>query len=67
MRKARTGTREIVQRLSKLNSRILLRDNLELIQAIGINDAVRAYGAAAKFQIRVDAHASYRRTIASNC
>ena len=53
------GTREIIQRLSGLNNRIVLMDNPRRIQAIGINDAVRKYGTGAKFLIRVDAHASY--------
>ena len=53
------GTREIVQRLSGLNNRIVLMDNPGRIQAIGINNAVRRYGTGAKFLIRVDAHSSY--------
>jgi succinoglycan biosynthesis protein ExoA len=51
------GSREIVQRLSRLNDRIVLMDNPGHIHAIGINDAVRRFGSEAKFLIRVDAHA----------
>jgi len=53
------GTRDIVQQLSRQNNLIVLMDNPKRIQSVGVNDAVRAYGAAAKFLIRVDAHASY--------
>ncbi len=53
------GTRDIVQQLSRQNNRIVLMDNPKRIQSVGVNDAVRAYGAAAKFLIRVDAHAGY--------
>jgi succinoglycan biosynthesis protein ExoA len=53
-------TRSIVQQLTgRLNSRVVLIDNPRHIQAAGINEAVRKYGEAARFLIRVDAHANY--------
>ena len=52
-------TRAIVQRMAQLNSRVRMMDNPKQIQAAAINDAVRQYGADARFVVRVDAHASY--------
>jgi succinoglycan biosynthesis protein ExoA len=52
-------TRTLVRRLARLNPRIALMDNPKRIQAVAMNDAVRQYGADARFIIRVDAHATY--------
>jgi succinoglycan biosynthesis protein ExoA len=52
-------TCSVVQQLTRLNSRVALMHNPRRIQAAGINDAVQKYGAAARFLIRVDAHANY--------
>jgi len=53
------GTLAIVKRLIRRDSRIVLVDNPKRIQAAAINSAAAAYGANAKFLIRVDAHAEY--------
>lgn len=53
------GTRDIVQQLAAPSRTIVLMNNPERIQSVGVNDAVRRYGVDAKFLIRVDAHASY--------
>jgi len=52
-------TRTLVRRLAQLHPRIALMDNPKRIQAAAMNDAVRQYGADARFIIRVDAHATY--------
>jgi succinoglycan biosynthesis protein ExoA len=52
-------TRTLVHRLALLSPRITLMDNPKRIQAAAMNDAVRQYGADARFIIRVDAHATY--------
>jgi succinoglycan biosynthesis protein ExoA len=52
-------TRATVQRIAQLNSHVHMMDNPKRIQASAINDAVRQYGADARFVVRVDAHASY--------
>jgi succinoglycan biosynthesis protein ExoA len=53
------ATCAIVQHLERLDPRVSLIHNRKRIQAAGINDAVCKYGTAARFLIRVDAHAYY--------
>jgi len=53
------GTRAIVERLARRDSRLVLLDNPKKIQSAALNLAVRRYGDGASHLLRVDAHARY--------
>lgn len=53
------GAREIAQRLAAADPRVAVLDNPARIQSAAVNRAVEAFGAGARFLIRIDAHAAY--------
>ena len=52
-------SRSIASRLARRDSRVVLMDNPDRIQAAAVNRAVREFGRGARYLIRIDAHASY--------
>lgn len=53
------GSRGIVERFAAEDGRVRLLANPARIQSAGINQAVRAHGAGARWLVRVDAHCDY--------
>ena len=53
------GSRGIVARLAAAHPRLVLLDNPARLQSAGINLAVRRYGGAARWLVRIDAHCDY--------
>ncbi|MGL5012126.1 MAG: glycosyltransferase, partial [Paracoccaceae bacterium] len=53
------GTQEIVRQMARSEPAILLIDNPGGLQSAGINLALRAFGDAAEWLLRIDAHSAY--------
>ncbi len=58
-------TRQIVERLTRANSQIVLMDNPKRLQSAGVNRAAQHYGEGRFWLIRIDAHATYPEGYAS--